>query len=311
MTILANDDPSGIFSISNSTAGPFTLDEDNNRILNIIIIRSRGDLTREFIRYDLLGSSGEIAGGQGIADFQPGDREINVTLFVSNDNEPEINETFLFEISPFNTGVQLSAPTTVNITIQANDDFAGVFSFSASSLSTSIGMLRNNLTTLEKNNYCSHFVTVEPSGNTSGGMDSRAVLTVIREAGAFGAVDVYWEITNPSTDISPTSGVLSFSEDQRTASFEVSAQPDDSPEAAETFTVELQSVNGEARLASSDTMAVVIILQNDDPIRFVTSFNQAQEGETATFTLIRGGQANGKERILDRGSRRHWDPCRT
>ena len=141
MTILANDDPSGIFSISNSTRGPFILDEENNRILNITIIRTRGDLTRELIRYDLTGPSGEIAGGQGIADFQPGDREINVTLFVSNDNEPEVNETFVFEIVPFNAGIQLSTPTTVDITIQANDDFAGVFSFNASSLSTSIGML--------------------------------------------------------------------------------------------------------------------------------------------------------------------------
>ena len=135
--------------------------------------------------------------------------------------------------------------------------------------------------------------TVEPSGNSSGGVESRAVLTVIRETGAFGEVDVYWEITNPSADIAPTSGSLTFTENQRVASFEVSAQPDDEPEAAETYTVELQSVNGGARLASSDTTANIIILPNDDPIRFDTSFDQAQEGETATFTLIRGGQANG------------------
>lgn len=144
MTILANDDPSGIFSISNSTRGPFVLDEENNRILTITITRSRGDLTRELIRHDLIGPPDEIAGGRGIADFQPGVREISITLFVSNDDEPEINETFVFEISPLNTGVQISLPTTVDITIQANDDFAGVFSFNVSSLSTSIGMLLNS-----------------------------------------------------------------------------------------------------------------------------------------------------------------------
>lgn len=119
------------------------------------------------------------------------------------------------------------------------------------------------------------------------------MLVVIREAGAFGAVNVYWEITNPSADIWPTRGTVSFTENQRSASFEVLAQPDDDPEPAETYNVELQNVNSDARLAPSNTMAAIIILQNDDPIRFNTSFNQVQEGETATFTLIRGGQANG------------------
>ena len=142
---------------------------------------------------------------------------------------------------------------------------------------------------------CTLYATVEPSGNTSGGVESRAVLVVIREAGAFGRVDIYWEITNPSTDIAPTSGMLTFTENQRVASFEVSAQPDEVPEAAESYTVQLQSVIGDGRLASSDTTASIVILQNDDPIRFDTSFNRAQEGETVTFNLIRGGQANGMQ----------------
>ena len=141
MTILANDNPSGAFSISNSTRGPFFLDEENNRILVITITRSRGDLTQELIQYDLAGEPAEIAGGQGIADFLPGgSREINITLFVSNDAIPEVNETFLFSIMPLNPQVLLEAPTTVEITVLANDDYAGVFSFNTSSLSTILGM---------------------------------------------------------------------------------------------------------------------------------------------------------------------------
>ena len=135
--------------------------------------------------------------------------------------------------------------------------------------------------------------TVEPPSNGAPGMESTAVLNVIREAGAFGTVDVYWEITNPSTDISPTSGMVSFSAYQRSASFMVSAQADNDPEAAETYTVELRNVSGDARLASTGIIANVVILQNDDPIRFDTSFDQVEEGRAATFTLIRGGQANG------------------
>lgn len=139
MTILANDDPSGVFSISNSTRGPFFLDEENNRILVITIVRNRGDLTRELISYDLMGDPTEIAGGQGIADFPSGQRDVNVTLFVTSDNIPEMNETFLFSFVPLTSGVEVEMPSTVSITILANDDYAGVFSFNASSLTTSIG----------------------------------------------------------------------------------------------------------------------------------------------------------------------------
>lgn len=131
-------------------------------------------------------------------------------------------------------------------------------------------------------------------------MDSTAVLSVVREAGAFGRVEVYWEVTNPSMDISPTSGTLVFLEGQREASFEIFSEPDDDPEGAETYNVVLRSVSGEASLALSSTMATVTVLQNDDPIRFDRSFAQVQEGETATFTLIRGGQANGEHSCLER-----------
>lgn len=138
------------------------------------------------------------------------------------------------------------------------------------------------------------FYTVEPSSNATIGPDSRALLTVIREAGAFGVVDVYWEVTNPSADIAGTSGVLVFAEGQRSAVLEIAAQPDDDPEAAETYNVELRSASGDARLATASTVATITIRQNDDPIRFSSGFARVGEGDTATFTLIRGGQANGK-----------------
>ena len=139
VTILANDDPSGVFSISNSTRGPYLLDEEDNRILVLTISRSRGDLTRELIRYDLIGEATEIAGGQGIADFQEGVREVDITLFVTDDDVPEVNETFQFVIMPLSVGVELLLPSTVDITVLANDNYAGVFSFNSSSLSMSIG----------------------------------------------------------------------------------------------------------------------------------------------------------------------------
>ena len=139
------------------------------------------------------------------------------------------------------------------------------------------------------------FIAEEPSGAESTiGAASRALLTVIRDAGTFGTVMVEWEVTNPSTDISPTRGFLTFTESQRSSVLEIVAQPDDAPEPAESFTVELRSVSGGARLAFTATTATITVAQNDDPIRFSNSFARVSEGDTATFTLLRGGQANGK-----------------
>jgi hypothetical protein len=116
---------------------------------------------------------------------------------------------------------------------------------------------------------------------------------VIREAGAFGVVEVYWEVANPSTDLLITSGVLVFAEGQRSAQLNIEAVPDDSPEPAELYTVELLRASSDARLAPAFTTATVTILQNDDPIRFSSGFARVSEGDTAMFTLVRGGQSQG------------------
>lgn len=101
-------------------------------------------------------------------------------------------------------------------------------------------------------------------------------------------------VTNPSSDISESSGVVPFSEGQRTASFQLSATPDDDPEGPESFTVQLRVMSGEGRLAPTATIATVTILQNDDPISFDGSVLRVQEGDIGTFTVIRIGQANGE-----------------
>lgn len=61
------------------------------------------------------------------------------------------------------------------------------------------------------------------------GSSSTASLTVERARGTFTDVTVYWEVTDSSagSDISPTTGNVSFSEGQTTATFTISATPDE------------------------------------------------------------------------------------
>ena len=138
VTILQNDAAEGVFSISPTTAGPFIIDESTDDIIVIAIIREGGALTTETIFYNTVGGVTEIFGGQGFTTFIPGQRERTVNLLINNDNIPETNETYVFEITSSNSEI-LGTLRTVEVTILANDDFAGLFLLSADSLDQTLG----------------------------------------------------------------------------------------------------------------------------------------------------------------------------
>ena len=73
------------------------------------------------------------------------------------------------------------------ITILPSDDAAGVFGFDSNSLA---------------------LVVEEQLGGTP------VSLVVVREAGTFGDVSVYWEVKGSYGDISPTNGYISFAAGQ-------------------------------------------------------------------------------------------------
>ena len=140
MTILENDNAAGIFSISPSSSGPFFVPEEDNSIVLVTIVRNEGNLTNEVIQYGIPGGDGEFVGSQGLATFAPGVREFTVTLFINNDDEPETNETYAFTISSLDGDTELlGMPSSVEITILANDNYAGVFSFDSASLEMIVG----------------------------------------------------------------------------------------------------------------------------------------------------------------------------
>lgn len=55
----------------------------------------------------------------------------------------------------------------------------------------------------------------------------------------------------------------------------------------------LTAVSGDGSISPLNTMASLVIRQNDDPISFNSSFVEASEGDAVLFTIARGGQANG------------------
>ena len=143
VTIQQNDDATGVFSISSSTSGPFFVQEPPlNDLIEVTIVRTGGSLTTERIQTQVVNGDTEYSGAFRTIGFSPGQVEMDVLFFVRNDNIPETNETYLFTISSVDgNSAILGSPTSVSITILANDDYAGVFTFDSSSLELIVGEL--------------------------------------------------------------------------------------------------------------------------------------------------------------------------
>lgn len=132
------------------------MEESTSSILEITIQRTGGALTNQIVRYDTYPDGiSEFFGGSNVVTFAPNQREATVILVPQNDNIPEMNETFSFNISSADGRDEiLGSPTSVIITILANDDYAGVFHFHIESLSLEISECTNRTTITFASAYC-------------------------------------------------------------------------------------------------------------------------------------------------------------
>lgn len=77
-----------------------------------------------------LDTNNDFVGTSRVGSFYPGGPDvISLTFMVNDDTDPEMEETFTFELTVFSEGVTVESPRVAAITIAANDDAYGVFSF--------------------------------------------------------------------------------------------------------------------------------------------------------------------------------------
>lgn len=137
VTIFLNDNADGLFSLSSSQSS-YTIQESSLDVISITILREEGALTTQTIQYQTVPDSGmDFIGGVGIETFSPGQTEKTVSIIPNDDDIPEDVEKFNFTISASNSDF-LGDTTYLEITILANDDYAGVFQFAESSLNLTI-----------------------------------------------------------------------------------------------------------------------------------------------------------------------------
>ena len=204
---------------------------------NITVIRHKGNFGNVYAFYylnrltasadDFDVPGGVMAGGPVKIAFANGERERNITVYITNDNITETDEQFELGLTIQNAvnngGVKIGRPDKALVTIIANDDANGVLRFAERSITQNV---------------------TEPIGTPSTG--NTATFYIERNIGYFGTVNLQWRVlgVNSSADVTPINGLITFEPNVREKNFQVSAVADNIPELKKTYIIQISIVSG-------------------------------------------------------------------
>ncbi|KAE8635798.1 hypothetical protein XENTR_v10002742 [Xenopus tropicalis] len=210
------------------------------------IIAQAGDLSSQIFELTSISNQSDFIPSSGELKFEPGEREAVIAISILDDLIPEEDESFTIRLKNPKGGAEIGANSYVRIIIPTNDDAHGVIGFAQSSLI-------KQAEEMEQDNLVS--------------------FTIERLYGNYGRVAVEWFANGSISDISPSSGVVTFSNGQALTTITVTVIADNIAELTETVTVMLtrvvtMNIADPSRGATLDplrTKAVLVILPNDSP----------------------------------------------
>ena len=97
-----------------------------------------GDVGVNFVMRAGTASLEDVVLATGTVQFTTGQQRASLTIEIFNDAIPELDEEFTVELVSPSDGLQLGDQISASVTILANDDINGVFSFSNTSLLVSL-----------------------------------------------------------------------------------------------------------------------------------------------------------------------------
>ncbi|XP_062371958.1 adhesion G-protein coupled receptor V1 [Sardina pilchardus] len=151
----------------------------------------------------------------GELQFHPGVQQLEIAVNIIDDDLPEDMEHFNIKLKNPKGGAEIGFGGQVAVSISSNDDAHGIIGFAQDSLFREVEELEE---------------------------DTPLILNVERNRGTFGSLVVHWKVNGSLDDISPTSGMLTFSENQALADIVLSVLADNLPEPAEKVVIILTDV---------------------------------------------------------------------
>ena len=142
VVISENDNNRGLL---NFTMDSVTVVETFDAQITFQVTRTRGTfgmVTVEFVAMDDGATSADYSlPATNLLVFESGESVMNITISITNDQIPEIDENFQVALRNPMGGAEIGSPSSITVTILSNDDVNGVFLFSDSSFVVSYLMI--------------------------------------------------------------------------------------------------------------------------------------------------------------------------
>ncbi|XP_066512530.1 adhesion G-protein coupled receptor V1-like [Hoplias malabaricus] len=285
VVILANDDAYGIIGFAQSSLSREVDELERDNPVTLSVERRRGTFGRLTVRWAANGSLEDIFPTSGVVTFSESQAVATISLNVLADSIPEMAEKVTITLTDVTTVGVMDPPRRAQIdpqrdraelTIKANGSPYGVIGWHLDS---------------------QYFITAEPPRNPS-----NITLSIVRDQGASGDVVVYYT-TRPALSL-PTvnqategqdyvakQATVIMMEKASVALVTITILPDDIPELAETFLVNITRVEllggqtgaGQPSIRRPGMeIAEVIIQENDEP-RGVFQFNVTKDVSGVVF----------------------------
>ncbi|XP_036063369.1 adhesion G-protein coupled receptor V1 [Onychomys torridus] len=199
-----------------------------------------------FYELSYISSQSDFIPSLGELIFEPGDREAIIAVNILDDTVPEKEESFRVQLQNPKGGAEIGVSSSVRVNILSNDNAYGVIAFAQNSLHKQVEEMER---------------------------DSLVTLNVERLKGTHGRITVAWEAAGSTSDVFPTSGMISFTEDQALSTITLTVLADDLPELSEVVIVRLtqivtEGVEDPSKAATVDenrSKSVLTILPSDSP----------------------------------------------
>uniref|UniRef100_A0A452QT71 Calx-beta domain-containing protein n=1 Tax=Ursus americanus TaxID=9643 RepID=A0A452QT71_URSAM len=300
ITTLSNDSPYGLVGWHSEflfvrVAEP----KDNTTILQLPIVRDRGLFgaiaihliakPNFLLHVDNQATENEdYVLQETIIIMKENIKETHIKVAILPDNAPELEEGFIVNItdvylvnSDFSTeqpSVRRPGIEIVEIMIEENDDPRGIFEFHV---------------TRDIGGVITAYEVPSPLNVLQ--------VPVVRLAGSFGTVSVYWKATVDTAgleDFKPSHGILEFADKQVAAMIEMTIIDDAELELMETFSISLIRVAGGGRLGD-DVVLTVVIPQNDSPFGVMVDESLLSDDPDSyvTLTVVRSPGGKGAVRL--------------
>lgn len=286
----AVNNPKGTFRF---TTNAFSVNENQNNV-TVTVVRVGGADGSVSVNYAVTGNSATAGSDfeaiNGTLSFSNKETSKTFSVTIKNDSTSEGNEAATVTLSNVTNGASIGTPSTATLTIVDDEASSAGSSSSRSSTGGSSANAKGTMT----------FAATAYTFNENVG---NATITVVRNGGTSGSVDVNYATSNGTgvsgTEYNATSGTLNFASGESSKTFTVQILDDSKVDGGKTLTLTLSNPTGGATLGTPTSTVTIQDNENEylttgsGSFKFSKAEVDASESKgSVDITIMRVGAVN-------------------